>query len=99
MSFGVTFDHVLPPSRVTCTRPSSDPVQITPFCTGDSIIVNVVRQCSQHGVSCLGGPAGFPRFGLPFRVRSPLLPSHLCPSLVVFMTPLPPMYNVLGSCG
>ena len=28
MSFGVTFVHVLPPSRVTCTRPSSEPAQM-----------------------------------------------------------------------
>ena len=29
MSFGVTFVHVAPPSLVTCTSPSSEPVQIT----------------------------------------------------------------------
>ena len=29
MPLGVTFAHVVPPSRVTCTRPSSDPVQMT----------------------------------------------------------------------
>ena len=28
ISFGVTFVQVLPPSRVTCTRPSSDPAQM-----------------------------------------------------------------------
>ena len=27
ISFGVTLVHVLPPSRVTCTSPSSDPAQ------------------------------------------------------------------------
>ena len=27
MSGGVTLVHVLPPSRVTCTRPSSEPAQ------------------------------------------------------------------------
>ena len=35
---GVTFFHVAPPSRVTCTTPSSLPVQITPFSCGDSAI-------------------------------------------------------------
>ena len=29
MSRGVTSVHFLPPSRVTCTTPSSDPAQIT----------------------------------------------------------------------
>ena len=29
MPGGVTLVHVLPPSRVTCTRPSSEPVQMT----------------------------------------------------------------------
>ena len=29
MSFGVTFAQFLPPSRVTCTMPSSDPAQMT----------------------------------------------------------------------
>ena len=29
MSLGVTFAHVAPPSRVRCTSPSSEPVQIT----------------------------------------------------------------------
>src|SRR6478609_5300651 len=36
MSFGVTFCHVLPLSRDTCTNPSSDPAHSTPFCFGDS---------------------------------------------------------------
>ena len=38
MSFGVTFVQVLPPSRVTCTRPSSDPAQrmLTSFLPGPS---------------------------------------------------------------
>ena len=34
--FGVTFFQVAPPSRVNWTRPSSLPVQITPFSWGDS---------------------------------------------------------------
>ena len=38
MSFGVTFVHVLPPSRVTFTTPSSDPAQMmfTSFLPGPS---------------------------------------------------------------
>ena len=32
---GVTFVHVLPPSRVTCTQPVLVPTQITPALTGE----------------------------------------------------------------
>ena len=38
----VTFVQVLPPSRVTCTRPSSLPAQIRPFCFGDSAMAKMV---------------------------------------------------------
>ncbi len=34
--FVVTLVHVLPPSRVSCTRPSFVPTQISPFSRGDS---------------------------------------------------------------
>ena len=37
-SFGVTSVQVAPPSRVTCTTPSSDPVQMTLTFTGDGPI-------------------------------------------------------------
>ena len=37
-SGGVTFFHVLPLSRVTCTGPSLAPTQITPRSIGDSAI-------------------------------------------------------------
>ena len=40
--FSVTSVQVAPPSRVTCTSPSFEPAQITPFSTGDSAIVNTV---------------------------------------------------------
>src|SRR6476469_5567324 len=36
---GVTFDHVLPPSRVTWISPVLVPTQITPAVTGDSASV------------------------------------------------------------
>ena len=37
-SFGVTFFQVFPLSRVTCTGPSFDPVQMTPGSSADSRI-------------------------------------------------------------
>ena len=39
---GVTFRQVLPPSRVTWIRPSSEPVQIVPGSRGDSATVKIV---------------------------------------------------------
>ena len=39
---GVTFVQFLPPSRVTCTRPSSDPAQMTLPFTADGASVNTV---------------------------------------------------------
>jgi len=36
--FFATFVQLLPPSRVTWTRPSLVPTQITPACFGDSAI-------------------------------------------------------------
>jgi len=39
---GVTSAQAAPASLVMCTRPSFDPTQITPFCTGDSAMANSV---------------------------------------------------------
>ena len=43
-SFG--FVHVVPPSRETCTFPSSVPTQTTPAFTGDSAMVVMVPKCT-----------------------------------------------------
>ena len=40
---GVTFFQVLPPSRVTCTRPSSEPAQSSPGASGDSARAKIVQ--------------------------------------------------------
>jgi len=40
---GVTFCQSRPPFLVTCTSPSSEPVQITPRATRDSAIVKSVE--------------------------------------------------------
>ncbi len=39
---GVTFVQVLPPSRETWTRPSSEPAQSTPGSSGDSATAKIV---------------------------------------------------------
>jgi len=43
MPLGVTFFHVFPSSRETCTRPSSDPAHSTPRATGDSANAKTVQ--------------------------------------------------------
>jgi hypothetical protein len=40
--FGVTFFQLVPPLRVTCTKPSSDPAQITPASFADGAMLNTV---------------------------------------------------------
>src|SRR5450756_250967 len=99
MPGGVTLSHFLPPSRVTCTWPSSDPVQITPLPAGDSMMVKIVQSYSTLVLSCVIGPPEVPILDLSLRVRSGLMTSQFCPSLVVFMSTLEPMYSVFGSCG
>src|SRR5271163_4594211 len=93
---GVTFCQVAPPSRVSCTAPSSVPAQITPSLTGDGAMV-------------ISEPSGF--FGSFFsagfstglfagvRVRSGLIFSQLVPPLVVFSTNCVPRYRTCGSWG
>ena len=45
-SGGVTFCQFLPPSRVTCTRPSSEPAQRTLPSTADGASVKMVAYVS-----------------------------------------------------
>jgi hypothetical protein len=86
MSFGVTFVHVLPPSRVTCTRPSSEPAQrtLTSVLPGPS--ANTVAYTSGLFMSLVIGPPDSPSVFGSWRVRSPLILSQLCPPLVVLQT-------------
>src|SRR6185436_6486117 len=86
MSFGVTFVHVLPPSRVTCTSPSSDPAQMTLTSVLPGASENTVAYISGLFMSwVIGPPDSCIVFG-SWRVRSPLILSHVCPPLVVFHT-------------
>ncbi len=56
----VTLVQVFPPSRVTWTRPSSLPAQMTPFCFGDSAIAKTVPYTSTPVLSpVIGPPAHF----------------------------------------
>src|SRR5690348_10447170 len=79
---GVTFVHVFPRSRVTCTNPSSEPAHITSGLSGDSARAKTVAYHSVPVMSyVIGPPAGTSVFG-SCRVRSGLIASQLSPSLV-----------------
>src|SRR5580658_6405496 len=76
---GVTLLHVFPSSRVTQIGPSFDPVQMTPFFTGDSrIVYSVLYTSSPVASRVIGSPlATRPSGG--FAVRSGLIFSHVTP--------------------
>src|SRR5437870_12072845 len=76
--FFVTFVHVFPPSRVTCTRPSLVPTQITPACFGDSAIAWITSAYSTPMLSGVNPPELCCRL-LSFSVRSGLISCQLCP--------------------
>jgi hypothetical protein len=77
--FDVTFVQLRPASRVTCTRPSSLPAQITPACRGDSASAKTVSYVSTPVLSPVMGPPDHFCFDLSLRVRSGLIASHVWP--------------------
>ena len=76
---GVTSFHVSPSSVDTWTRPSSDPVMITPRRCFDSISEKIVAYISAPAVSIVSGP-DTPMVSGSARVRSGLIASHFSPS-------------------
>src|SRR6202049_984076 len=99
MAFGVTLSQCWPPSRVTCTNPSSVPAQIKSFCTGDSTTEKIVSYTSTPVLSLVIGPPEAACFALSLRVRSGLMIVQLIPASVVLNNTSPAKYNVLGSWG
>src|SRR5579862_2143979 len=78
-SFGVTFVHVLPSSRVTKKGPSFEPVQITPFSSGDSAIAYSVLYTSSPVTSRVIGSPLTPWQHAGCAVRSGEIFSHVTP--------------------
>src|SRR5512138_2644182 len=76
--FAVTFVHVLPPSRVSCTSPSFVPTQISPFSAFDSAIAYTT---SAYSTPMLSGvrPPEISCFDLSLRVRSGLITRQVRP--------------------
>src|SRR5512144_778967 len=83
--FFVTFVQVLPLSRVTWSRPSFVPAQITPRSLGDSASPYTTPAYSTPILSGVSPPELFMRVR-SFNVRSGLITSHDCPPLVVRCT-------------
>src|SRR5512146_158573 len=90
----VTFVHVLPPSRVSCTRPSFVPTQISPFCTRDSAIAYTTSAYSTPMSSGVRPPE-IPCLDLSLRVRSGLITCHVRPPSLDSCTYWLPVYTVL----
>ena len=84
MSLGVTFVQVTPPSFVTLTRPSSDPVQITFVVRLDGAIAKITAYTSGPFMSRVIGPPDGPIVAGSCLVRSGLIFVQLCPPFVVF---------------
>src|ERR1051325_1036777 len=87
-SFGilpVRLIQFLPPSRVTCTRPSLVPAQIRPGSFGDSASAKTTPAYSTPILSGVRPPEICCRL-LSFRVRSGLMTFQLWPASVVMWT-------------
>ncbi len=85
-SGGVTSVQLPPPSRVTWTRPSSEPAQITFGSWYDGASVKIVAYVSTPVWSFVMGPPDGPVVSGSARVRSGLIRSQLWPSLSVRQT-------------
>src|ERR1051325_4611391 len=83
--FFVTLVQFLPPSRVSWTKPSFVPAQITPASFGDSAIANTTPAYSTPMLSPVSPPENPCRL-LSFNVRSGLITCQLCPASVVWCT-------------
>src|SRR3990172_4198745 len=83
-SFGVTFVQILPPSFVTWTSPSSEPVQMTLTFFLPGPTEKITPYTSGPFMSPVIGPPECPCVTGSCRVRSPLIAVQFCPPLVVF---------------
>src|SRR3989441_11669480 len=96
--FAVTSVHDVPPSRVTCTRPSFDPAQITPACAGDSASAKSVAPSNVMRLSVVTPPE-LCWCVVSLRVRSGLTTCQLAPPSVVTCTTWLPTYTFVWSWG
>src|SRR5262245_32976102 len=90
LMFGATFRHVLPPSRVTCTLPSSVPAQITLASRGLSAMEMMVQWNSARVLSFEMSPPLAICLDFSLVERSGLMIVHVSPRSVVLKSTLPP---------
>ena len=79
LMFAVRFVQSTPPLRVTCTRPSSLPTQMSPFSFCDSATAKIVSYHSTPVLSPVIGPPDHFCFVLSLRVRSGLIAFQVWP--------------------
>jgi len=96
-SLGVTFCQLAPPppSRETCTSPSSEPAHNTPVFTDDSANAKMVAYHSVPVMSRVIGPPDGPSVTGSCTVRSGLIACQLAPPSVVLKTRCAVAYSVL----
>src|SRR5438105_3924805 len=95
--FPVTSLHVVPPSRVTCTRPSLVPAHNTLASIGDSPIANTTPAYSTPMLSGVNPPE-MRCLDLSLRVRSGEISLQWLPPSFVMCTCWLPTYTTLWSC-
>src|SRR6266566_1792576 len=96
--FAETLVQCAPPSRVTCTSPSFDPVQITPASSGDSAMASRFAPSNVMRLS-VDTPPELCWCVVSLRVRSGLITFQLEPPSVVTCTTWLPTYTFVCSCG
>ena len=96
--FAETLVQCAPPSRVICTSPSFDPVQITPASSGDSAIASRFAPSNVMRLS-VDTPPELCWCVVSLRVRSGLITFQLAPPSVVRCTNWLPAYTCVWSCG
>ena len=84
--FAVTLVQCAPPSRVTCTRPSLVPAQMTPFSIGDSAIAKTTPAYSTRQVVERQAAGVADASLVSFSVRSGLIAFQVWPPSVVACT-------------
>src|SRR4051812_12793608 len=91
---GVTFVHVFPSSRVSCTRPSIVPAQMAPLARGDSAMAKTTIELSTYRLSGTRPPLER-CLVVSFVVRSGLMTSQLWPPFRVRCMYWLPTYTML----
>src|SRR5271157_3648133 len=97
--YTVTFVQLAPPSRVTCTCPSSVPTQMTFGSFVDGVIRMTALKVSAPELSFTTGPPDDCCLLLSFSVRSGLIGFQVRPRSSLLKSTFPPAYSTVGLNG